>query len=83
MSGLELAGCSQASTSRGLDEVLSILLMNRMRGTDNSSSSLRMTCSAGAFLSSASHTTTAASQPANAARASWVNSIEPGQSMKV
>jgi hypothetical protein len=39
--------------------------------------------SAGIFLSSASQTTTAASQAGTTDRMSWRNSTEPGQSMKV
>ena len=48
-----------------------------------SSSSRRMICSCGTFFSSASHTTTAASIAGRTVRMSWMNSTEPGQSMKV
>ena len=42
-----------------------------------------MSCNCGSFFSSASQTTTAASTADNTARMSWMNSIEPGQSMNV
>ena len=48
-----------------------------------SSSSRRINCSCGTFFSSASQTTTAASTAGSAVRMSWMNSMEPGQSMKV
>ena len=54
-----------------------------MRGRPSSSSSRRITCSAGILRGSASHTTIAASQTGSAGRMSWMNSIDPGQSKKV
>ena len=49
-----------------------------------SSSCLRMSCSAGTFFSSGSHTTTAASTAGERVSAlGLANSIEPGQSRKV
>ncbi len=82
-SGVREAGCSMASVSRTRRVAPSILLRNRKRGSFRSSSSRRMSCSAGILRSSASHTTTAASHSGNAWRMSLRNSTEPGQSMNV
>ena len=82
-SGVREAGCSISSASRTPAPARSILLRKRMRGTPSSSSSRRITCSAGVLRGSASHTTIAASQTGSAKRMSWMNSTEPGQSKKV
>ena len=82
-SGVREAGCSSVSVSRTRLSALSILLRKRKRGMSWSSSSRRINCSCGTFFSSASQTTTAASTAGSTLRMSWMNSIEPGQSMKV
>ena len=66
-----------------VESALSILFRNRKRGIFWSSSSRRISCSCGTFFSSISQTTTAASTAGSAARMSWMNSTEPGQSTNV
>ena len=82
-SGTREAGCNSLMVSRTRLSALSILLRNRKCGMFWSSSSRRINCNCGTFFSSASQTTTAASTAGSTARMSWMNSIEPGQSMKV
>jgi hypothetical protein len=82
-SGTREAGCRKLTVSRMRLSALSILLRNRKCGIFRSSSSRRINCSCGTFFSSASHTTTAASTKGSTARMSWMNSTDPGQSMKV